>query len=458
MLFQTQFYVLVFLPAVTLIYYAVAGSPLARQWVLVVASLVFYGWWDVRLVALPVIQIVVTWLLALASERFASRGPLIAGIAVNLLSLGTFKYLDFLLARSHRPSAQAAAPEHRSAHRHQLLYVPADLLSGRPTARGRADLSVAPFRSLRAALSAPDRRPDRASQRAGAAVRARSAPRRHVAADRPRPEHLHDRLCQKGAAGGPTSRVVVDPLFANVHLHALNIGDAWTAVLAFSFQLFLDFSAYTEMAIGIGADLRPHSAGEFSPPVSRDGYPRFLAALAHHPVKFPARLSLHSARRQPPRSLALPACNDGYDGSVRTVARRGMDLRSLGPVARTGSRRLPWLAASASPPDAGVDRMGDHDAVRADRWVVFRAATFADAQSILGFAGGDGRAGRLAARRRASGWPRQSPRPLIPSAHEIINGLKKPLPLLAAAGALLAVFCLFKAGEGAPVKFIYFQF
>ena len=55
MLFQSQFYVLVFLPAVTLIYYAVAGSPRARQWVLVVASLVFYGWWDVRLVALPVI-------------------------------------------------------------------------------------------------------------------------------------------------------------------------------------------------------------------------------------------------------------------------------------------------------------------------------------------------------------------------------------------------------------------
>ena len=43
---------------------------------------------------------------------------------------------------------------------------------------------------------------------------------------------------------------VADPLFANVHLHALNTGDAWTAVLAFSFQLFLDFSAYTEMAIG----------------------------------------------------------------------------------------------------------------------------------------------------------------------------------------------------------------
>ena len=43
---------------------------------------------------------------------------------------------------------------------------------------------------------------------------------------------------------------VADPLFTEANLHALNLGQAWTAVLAFSFQLFLDFSAYTEMAIG----------------------------------------------------------------------------------------------------------------------------------------------------------------------------------------------------------------
>src|SRR5262249_948422 len=43
---------------------------------------------------------------------------------------------------------------------------------------------------------------------------------------------------------------IADPLFAQAALHLLNLGDAWSAVLAFTFQLFLDFSAYTEMAIG----------------------------------------------------------------------------------------------------------------------------------------------------------------------------------------------------------------
>src|SRR6476660_10607160 len=44
---------------------------------------------------------------------------------------------------------------------------------------------------------------------------------------------------------------ITDPLFSQATTRALDFGEAWTAALAFSFQLFLDFSAYTEMAIGI---------------------------------------------------------------------------------------------------------------------------------------------------------------------------------------------------------------
>ena len=97
MLFQSQFYVLAFLPLVTALYYAVASSAAWRQWVLIAASLVFYAWWDARFLILPVAQITLTWLLALAHERTKSKALLIAGIVLNLASLGTFKYLDFAL-------------------------------------------------------------------------------------------------------------------------------------------------------------------------------------------------------------------------------------------------------------------------------------------------------------------------------------------------------------------------
>jgi hypothetical protein len=33
-----------------------------------------------------------------------------------------------------------------------------------------------------------------------------------------------------------------------------------------------------------------------------------------------------------------------------------------------------------------------------------------------------------------------------------------PIPVVAAVTALLAAFCVFEVGKGAPVNFIYFQF
>lgn len=97
MLFQSQVYVLGFLPLVVLLYYAAAGSERWRQWLLILASLVFYGWWDPRFILLVTGQITATWWLARAHERTGMRGFLVAGVVLNLASLATFKYLDFLL-------------------------------------------------------------------------------------------------------------------------------------------------------------------------------------------------------------------------------------------------------------------------------------------------------------------------------------------------------------------------
>ncbi len=457
MLFQSQFYVLVFLPAVTLIYYAVAGSPRARQWVLVVASLVFYGWWDVRLVALPVIQIVVTWLLALASKRFASRGPLIAGIAVNLASLGTFKYLDFLLdsvasaVGTSLPHPNIVLPIGISFFTFQLISYLVDRLRG--------DAPIYPLRPfVLFVLLYPH-------LIAGPIVRHNELVPQ-FALD-PRREGLWQRIglgliifttgFAKKVLLADRLGEVADPLFANVHLHALNTGDAWTAVLAFSFQLFLDFSAYTEMAIGsaliFGLILpenfrRPYLATDI-----RDFWRRWHITLSNF-LRDYLYIPLGGSRRGVWRYLLATMVTMGlcglWHGAGWTYVVWGL-WHGLGLAACHGWQRLrprPMPAWTGWAITMLFVLIG---------WVVFRAATFADAQSILGSLAGTGGlggslhdVGLLGAAAVASA--------VIPSAHEIINGLKRPLPLLAAAGALLAVFCLFKAGEGAPVKFIYFQF
>jgi alginate O-acetyltransferase complex protein AlgI len=90
-------------------------------------------------------------------------------------------------------------------------------------------------------------------------------------------------------------------------------------------------------------------------------------------------------------------------------------------------------------------------------WVLFRAADFATAATLLGSlvglngAGGEFRgAGLIAVSALVSA--------LVPSGHEIKDGFRWPHPALAGAAALLAVYCVLEVGRGPPLSFIYFRF
>ncbi len=82
-----------------------------RLGVLLVASLVFYGWWNWKLLGLLGLVVVLSWLTAkLAAQRPAGdrvrRRILIAGIGGNLLVLAAFKYAGFF-AESARAALAA---------------------------------------------------------------------------------------------------------------------------------------------------------------------------------------------------------------------------------------------------------------------------------------------------------------------------------------------------------------
>ena len=74
MLFNSQVFIVGFLPIVLALYYAVAAHRVARQTVVVLASLVFYGWWDVRFVPLLAGLTVANWLIAQWFGGVASDG------------------------------------------------------------------------------------------------------------------------------------------------------------------------------------------------------------------------------------------------------------------------------------------------------------------------------------------------------------------------------------------------
>jgi alginate O-acetyltransferase complex protein AlgI len=456
MLFQSQFYVLVFLPVAASLYYAAANSARARQWYLIGVSLFFYGWWDVRFVVLPVAQIAGTWLVALAHERTHRRALLIGGIALNLLSLATFKYLDFILASLETatglalPRAQIVLPIGISFFSFQLISYLVDRM------RGQAPIyALRPFALF--VLLYPH-------LIAGPIVRHNElVPQFSLD---PRRDGMWRRIgtglviftigFAKKVLLADKLGAVADPLFATATSHPLNLGEAWTAVLAFSLQLFLDFSAYTEMAIGsalvFGLSLpenfrRPYLATDL-----RDFWRRWHISLSNF-LRDYLYIPLGGSRRGPVRYVLATLATMGlcglWHGAGWTYAAWGL-WHGAGLVICHG-----WQRVGRPMPQAAGWLLTMLFVLCG--WVVFRATSFAAAGSLLmslagyGQLGGSLHEGTLLL---AAAFVSVA----VPSAYEIINGPKHWHPAVATAGAALAVYCLLKVGEGAPSNFIYFQF
>ena len=98
MLFNSYEYLIYFLPAAALGFFAFGERPRwAVRW-LVVASLFFYGWWNPAHLPLIVASIASNFWLAHRIQRSPHRNRwVVTGVAANLALLGVFKYADFIL-------------------------------------------------------------------------------------------------------------------------------------------------------------------------------------------------------------------------------------------------------------------------------------------------------------------------------------------------------------------------
>ena len=106
MLFNSFEY-LIFLPIVFLLYWFVFDYALSRckyqlllqNLFIVVASYIFYGWWDWRFLILIAITTVLSFLSGIGIEKAPTqrgkKAVMIANIVVNLGILGVYKYYDF---------------------------------------------------------------------------------------------------------------------------------------------------------------------------------------------------------------------------------------------------------------------------------------------------------------------------------------------------------------------------
>ena len=95
----------VFLPIVFLLYWLLNGRLRAQNAFLIASGFVFYGWWDWRFLGLLIFTSGTDYLVAMGMERTSSdrtRKQLLAiSLAANLGLLGFFKYYDFFVHSFH---------------------------------------------------------------------------------------------------------------------------------------------------------------------------------------------------------------------------------------------------------------------------------------------------------------------------------------------------------------------
>src|SRR5687767_4563870 len=98
MLFNSGIF-LQFFAAFLLLYWVLRNNLRARNVLIVVASYLFYGWWDYRFLALLFFSSVLDYIVGLGIARQTDPRRrklwLACSIVANLIILGFFKYFDF---------------------------------------------------------------------------------------------------------------------------------------------------------------------------------------------------------------------------------------------------------------------------------------------------------------------------------------------------------------------------
>lgn len=256
MLFNSYEYIFLFLPISIIIYFILnkfASGTWAKLW-LVLSSLFFYSWWNIAYLPLILASIAVNYLVGSAlvepPDRFrmSPKIILIIGITFNLLLLGYFKYTDFFLANinlvlfSHIPLLHIILPLGISFFTFtQIAYL---VDAYRSEAKEYNLVNYALFVTFFPHLLA--------------------GPILHHKEMMPQFESKENKaLNYKNMAQGIfllsiglfKKVIIADTLAKTANFgfdtaSSLSLIEAWVTSLSYSFQIYFDFSGYTDMAIG----------------------------------------------------------------------------------------------------------------------------------------------------------------------------------------------------------------
>ena len=248
MVFSSLHFLYLFLPLCVLLYFLMPSLK-AKNAVLLVFSLVFYAWGEPVYVLLMLGVAAANWAFGLLMERISKKAVLIAALVFDLGCLAIFKYAGFLtenlnaLTGMQLPVPQIALPIGISFYTFQILSYVVDVYRGNVRVQAsypRFLLYVSLFPQLIA----------------GPIVRYADV-EKELADRRSEPQEIFygmTRFCmglaKKVLLADYAGKAAAQLLDGN--LAAQSTLGVWFGVLLYTFEIYFDFSGYSDMAIGLG--------------------------------------------------------------------------------------------------------------------------------------------------------------------------------------------------------------
>jgi alginate O-acetyltransferase complex protein AlgI len=249
MIFSSFTFLLLFMPCVLLLYRVLPAG--VRMPFLLAASLLFYGWGNPAWLLLIFFSMVLNWggvLLMTHGGKKPSKAALAGMIVLNLLPLLWFKYAGFLADTWTRLTGipldftAPGLPAGISFFTFQAMSYVIDVYRGQAKPQ-KNFVTFSVYLSLFPQLVA------------GPIVRYTDLEAQLIA--RPKPEYPEMREGLRRFCTGLAKKVLLADamgrLWGSINGNFAEAGalGAWVGLLAFSFQIFFDFSGYSDMAIGL---------------------------------------------------------------------------------------------------------------------------------------------------------------------------------------------------------------
>lgn len=262
MLFSSMTFIFMFLPVVCAVYFLLPNK--YRNGWLLFASIVFYGWGEPRYLPIMLTSILLNWVGALCVERGRRKKTAVAvTLILNLAFLFYFKYTDFVIENINEAFGtrfnllKIVLPVGISFYTFQAMSYVVDVYRGEVRAQSnllKLGLYIALFPPL---IAGPIVKyhdiADQIDDRTETADKAVSGFQRFIIG-----------LAKKMLIAN-TMGAVADKVFS-LPVSDFDALTAWIGAVAYTFQIFFDFSGYSDMAIGLSLVFGFHIPENFNYP------------------------------------------------------------------------------------------------------------------------------------------------------------------------------------------------